>query len=238
MSERHATGGRIVAAREAKGLSLRRAARRLGVSPRALRGWERGRTDVPLPVRQAMAVLYGTAPQYLVPDRPTAVERDGASAVIRIGSVTLTLQRTDDDTLRTFLAAVREERGLAPSAPMAIRETDAALLADVLGGSAEEIARTLQRLLGVKEQEALELGRWLFSRTAVAGVLALAVTAGVAATAFASTEPPAGSSPAAVSAPAQPGGPAAVQHPDDPNWAEIGDAAVLWRDQVPTDPAP
>jgi len=238
MSERHATGGRIVAAREAKGLSLRRAARRLGVSPRALRGWERGRTDVPLPVRQAMAVLYGTAPQYLVPERPTAVERDGASAVIRIGSVTLTLQRTDDDTLRTFLAAVREERGLAPSAPMAIRETDAALLADVLGGSAEEIARTLQRLLGVKEQEALELGRWLFSRTAVAGVLALGLTAGVAATAFAATAPPAGSSPASVSAQAQPGGPAAVQHPDDPNWAEIGDAAVLWRDQVPTDPAP
>jgi transcriptional regulator with XRE-family HTH domain len=239
MSERHATGGRIVAAREAKGLTLRRAARRLGVSPRALRGWERGRTDVPLPVRQAMAALYGTAPQYLVPERPAAVERDGASAVIRIGSVTLMLQHTDDDTLRTFLAAVREERGLAPGAPMAIRESDAALLADVLGGSADEISRSLQRLLGLKENEAVELGRWLFGRTAVAGVLALGLTAGVAATAFAATAAPgatpAGSAPAAASAsPPQ----AAVQHPDDPNWAEIGDAAVLWRDQAPTDSAP
>ena len=50
MSERHTTGGRIIAAREAKSLSIRRAARRLNVSPRALRGWERGRSDIPLAV--------------------------------------------------------------------------------------------------------------------------------------------------------------------------------------------
>src|SRR5687768_7785991 len=57
MSERRSTGNRVFAAREAKGLSLRRAARRLGVSPRTLRGWERGREDIPYLVRQAMVRL-------------------------------------------------------------------------------------------------------------------------------------------------------------------------------------
>ncbi|HKN92280.1 MAG TPA: helix-turn-helix transcriptional regulator [Acidimicrobiia bacterium] len=244
MSKKRTTGGRIMAAREAKGLSLRRAARRLGVSPRALRGWEGGRTDVPLAVRQAMAVLYGTAPQYLVPDRPTAVERDSASAVIRIGSVTFALHRSDDDTLRTFLAAVREERGVAPGAPLAVRETDAALLAETLGGSAEDIVRTLRRLLGVSEDEAVEFSRWIFSRTAVAGVLALGLTAGLAGTtAFAATPPAgsagtAGSAGAAVSAQHRPDGNTDLGERRDPNWAEIGDAAVLRREDDPTDQAP
>ena len=236
MSKRRTTGSRIVAAREAEELSLRRAARRLNVSPRALRSWEQGRADVPLAVRQAMAVLYGTAPQYLVPERPTSVEREGTSAVIRIGSVAFALQRSDDESLRAFLTAVREERGAAPGAPLAIRETDAALLAETLGGSAEDIARTLQRLLRLSEGEAVEFTRWIFSRTAVAGVLALGLTAGVAGTAaFAATPPggrPDGAPGAAVSAEHRPDGGSAIGEsgkPVDPNWAEIGDAAVLWR---------
>lgn len=242
MSKRRTTSTRIVAAREAKGLSLRRAARRLNVSPRALRGWEHGRTDIPLAVRQAMAVLYGTAPQYLVPDRPTSVERDGASAVIRIGSVSFALHRSDDDSLRAFLTAVREERGLAPGAPLAIRETDAALLAETLGGSAEDIARTLQRLLRLSESEAADFSRWIFGRTAVAGVLALGLTAGVAATAAFGATPPGGGAGAsgapgaAVSAEHRPDGTPELgqrHEPVDPNWAEIGDAAVLRREDVP-----
>ena len=243
MSERHTTGGRIVAAREAKGLSIRRAARRLNVSPRALRGWERGRSDVPLAVRQAMAVLYGTAPQYLIPERPVAVERDNGTAVLRIGSVAFTLEHSDDDTLRRFLSAVREERGAAAGAPLKVRESDAALLADILGGSADEITRTLQRLLGVSEPEAAEFSRWIFGRTAVAGVFALGLTAGLAgATAFAPTGPAGG----ATSAPATSviaerhaeASPAAGAGHDDPNWAEIGDAAVLYRDGSTQNPAP
>ncbi len=242
MSERHTTGSRIVAAREAKGLSIRRAARRLNVSPRALRGWERGRADVPLAVRQAMAVLYGTAPQYLIPDRPAAVSRDSGTAVLRIGSVAFTLEHSDDDTLRRFLSAVREERGVAAGAPLKVRESDAALLADILGGSADEITRTLQRLLGVSESEAADFSRWIFGRTAVAGVFALGLTAGLAGvTAFASPGHTGGAS----SAPATSviaerhaeAGPAAAGH-DDPNWAEIGDAAVLYRDGSTQNPAP
>jgi transcriptional regulator with XRE-family HTH domain len=244
MSKRRTTGSRIVAAREAKGLTLRRAARRLGVSPRALRGWEHGRTDIPLAARQTMAVLYGTAPQYLVPERPTSLERDAASAVIRIGSVTFTLHHSDDESLRAFLTAVREERGLAPGAPLAIRETDAALLAETLGGSAEDIAGTLQRLLRLSESEATDFSRWIFGRTAVAGVLALGLSAGVAATAAFAAPPPAGStgttgSPgAAISAEHRPNGNPELGEPDehvDPNWAEIGDAAVLRREDVPPD---
>ena len=172
MSKAQTMGGRIVAAREAKGLGVWQAARRLGVSPLTLRRWEQGREDVPLGVRQSMAALYGTATRYLVPDRPTGVERDGTAAVIRIGSVAFTLDSTDDDTLRRFLSGVREERGLVPGAPMAVRESDAALLADLLGGSAENIARSLQRLLGGTDDEAVEFSRWLFGPTAVAAVLA------------------------------------------------------------------
>lgn len=172
MSKRQTMGSRIVAAREAAGLTVWQAGRRLGVSPWALRGWEQGRSDIPLDVRQTMAALYGTAPRYLVPDRPAEVERDTTAAVIRIGSVAFTLDGTDDDTMRRFLAGVREERGLVPGAPMAVRETDAALLADLLGGSAENIARSLQRLLGGTDDEAVEFSRWLFGRTTVAAVLA------------------------------------------------------------------
>jgi len=243
MSERHTTGSRIVAARETKGLSLRRAARRLNVSPRALRGWERGRTDVPLAVRQAMAVLYGTAPQYLVPERPRVIDRDQGSAVLRIGSVAFTLEHSDDDTLRRFLAAVREERGLAPGAPLKVRETDAALLADILGGSPEEITRTLQRVLGVSESEANEFSKWIFGRTAVAGVFALGITTGLAVTAaYGGAGSPATPAPANSPATAT----IAEHHPDgsgdidrsDPNWAVIGDAAVLYRSDVPPNPGP
>jgi transcriptional regulator with XRE-family HTH domain len=239
MSKRRMTGSRFVAVREAKGLSVRRAARRLGVSPRALRGWEHGRTDVPLAIRQAMAALYGTAPQYLVPDRPTSVEWDGASAVIRIGSVAFALQRSDDESLRAFLTAVREERGVAPGAPLAIRENDAALLAEALGGSAEGIVTTLQRLLGVSERDALDFSHWIFSRTAVAGVLALGLSAGLAGNAaFAATRPAdavgaTGSPAAAVPSPSD-GNPRLGKPADtaDPNWAVIGDAAVLRREDV------
>lgn len=176
MSKRQAIGGRVLAARETSGLSLWRAARRLGVSPWALQGWEQGRVDVPLDVRNAMAVLYGTAPHYLVPDRPTAVVQDGVKAVVRIGSVAFTLDGSDEHTLRRFLAAVREERGLVPGTPLAVRETDAALLADLLGGTAEDIASSLRRLLGISGDEADELSSWLFGRTAVGAALTMDLT--------------------------------------------------------------
>ena len=123
MSERRTTGTRVFAAREAKGLSLRRAARRLGVSPRTLRGWERGREDIPFAVRQAMVKLYGMDPAQLIPERPgrEAAGRDADSQTIRIGSVSFTAHDADDDSLRAFLAAVRQERGLAPGARLAVR---------------------------------------------------------------------------------------------------------------------
>jgi hypothetical protein len=86
--------------------------------------------------------------------------------------VAFTLDSTDDDALRMFLAGVREERGLVPGAPMWVRETDAALLADLLGGSSDHIARSLQRLLGGTDDAAVEFSDWLFGRTAVGAVLA------------------------------------------------------------------
>ena len=179
MSKGQTISSRVLAAREAKGWSLWQAARRLGVGPLELRRWEQGREGLPLAVRQTMAVAYGTAPQYLVPDRPAAVEHDADRAVIRIGSVAFTLDRSDDDTLRRFLATVREERGLAPGAPMAVRESDAAFLVDLLGGTAEDITRTLRRVLGLSETDADEFGRWLFGGTAVAAVLAAGIPAAV-----------------------------------------------------------
>ena len=225
MSERRTTGNRVFAARQARGLSLRRAARRLAVSPRTLRNWERGREDIPLTVRQAMVALYKMPPEQLIPQRPAVATREGDTAVIRIGSVAFTLQDADDDSLRAFLAAVRRERGLAPGAPLAVRTSDAALLAELLGGTAEDIVGNLQRLLGIDEREAVELGRWMFRRTAVAGALALGIVVGVAGTGTFSANPPAANA-AEITAP----GTAAA--PVDPDWAIIGDAAVLYRDEV------
>ncbi|MEW6472226.1 MAG: helix-turn-helix transcriptional regulator [Actinomycetota bacterium] len=226
MSERRTTGSRVLAAREAKGLSLRRAARRLGVSPRTLRAWEHGREDIPFAVRQAMVDLYGIPRQDLVPDRPARAERDATNGTIRIGSVSFTVAGADDDSLRAFLSAVRQERGLAPEAALQVRESDAALLAEALGGTAEDIVRNLQRLLGVSEKEAVEFGRWMFRRTAIAGALAMGIAAGVVGAGALSASPPAASAD-------QISNTASIAPPVDPNWAEIGDAAVLWNDKVP-----
>jgi len=179
MSTSRGIAGRIVAARTAKGLSLWGAARRLGVSPWTLRAWERGGIDIPLAVRQTMAVLYGTAPRYLIPDRPTAAARDDAGVVIRIGTVRFDLDGSDEDSLRRFLAAVREQRGLAAGAPLAIRQSDAALLADLLGGTAEDIARTLRRLLGLSDDDADRMTTWLFDRTTVGAVLGMQLQDGI-----------------------------------------------------------
>ena len=230
MSERRSTGSRVFAARQAKGLSLRRAARRLGVSPRALRGWERGREDIPFAVRQAMVKLYNLAPELLIPERPAAGDagRDGSNGMIRIGSVSFATHDATDDSLRAFLAAVRHERGLAPDAPLAVRASDAAVLAELLGGTAEDVVRNLQRLLGIDEDEAVELGRWMFRRTAIAGAMVIGLVAGVGAGAVSADSPaPTGTE---VNVPAS-----AASAPVDPDWAEIGDAAVLWREGVPHD---
>ena len=228
MSERRSTGSRVFAAREAKGLSLRRAARRLGVSPRVLRGWERGREDIPFAVRQAMVKLYNLPSEVLVPERPgrDAAGRDERNGAIRIGSVFFTVHDADDDSLRAFLGAVRQERGLAPDAPLAVRASDAEMLAELLGGTADEIVRNLQRILGVDEREAVELSRWMFRKTAVAGALAAGLAAGVIATG-ALPNPPAATA-AEITTPAPDGA-----APVDPDWAVIGDAAVLWHDSVP-----
>ena len=228
MSERRSTGNRVCAARQAKGLSLRRAARRLGVSPRALRGWERGREDIPFMVRQSMVKLYDLPPEQLIRDRRAAAGRDADTGTIRIGSVTFAVQDADDDSLRAFLAAVRHERGLAPDAPLAVRASDAEALAELLGGTADDIVRNLQRLLGVDEDEAVELSRWMFGRTAIAGAMVVGLIAGVGAGAV-SASPPAATA-VEVNAPAS-----AAPAPVDPDWAEIGDAAVLWREGVPHD---
>jgi len=229
MSERRSTGIRVLAAREAKGLSLRRAARRLGVSPRVLRGWERGREGIPFAVRLSMVDLYGIPRQEMAPDRPTRAERDATNGTIRIGSVTFTATDAADDALRAFLSAVRQERGLASGAALQVRESDAMLLAELLGGTAEDIVRNLQRLLGVSETEAVELGRWMFRRTAIAGALAMGIAAGVViGSGTFSANPPAASADQISTTIV---GASSV----DPNWAEIGDAAVLWNDKVPVE---
>ena len=192
MSQRHTTGSRVLAARQSKGLSLRRAARRLGVSPRALRGWEGGRDNIPYAVRLAMVTLYGIPRHELAPDRPAAAVQDAATGTITIGSVTFAAQGADD----------------------------AALLADVLGGTPEDIVRNLRRLLGLSEKEAVELGRWMFRRTAVAGALAVGLLAGVVGTGTLSANP----------TPAGAGEISTAEHASiDPNWAVIGEAAVLER---------
>jgi transcriptional regulator with XRE-family HTH domain len=229
MSERHSTGNRVLAAREARGLSLRRAARRLGVSPRVLRGWERGREGIPFAVRLSMVDLYGIPRQELAPDRPARAERDAANGSIRIGSVTFTATGSDDDALRAFLSAVRQERGLASGSALQVRESDATLLAELLGGTAEDIVRNLQRLLGVSEKEAVELGRWMFRRTAIAGALAMGIAAGVVVgSGTFSANPPAAAAEGVSTT-------TAVASSIDPNWAVIGDAAVLWNDKVPVE---
>ena len=179
-------------------------------------------------VRQSMVKLYDLPPEQLIRDRRAAAGRDADTGTIRIGSVMFAIHDADDDSLRAFLAAVRDERGLAPDAPLAVRASDAEILAELLGGTAEGIVRNLQRLLGVDEGEAVELSRWMFGRTAIAAAMVVGLVAGVGAGAV-SASPPAATA-VEINAPAS-----AAPAPVDPDWAEIGDAAVLWREGVPHD---
>jgi hypothetical protein len=193
-----------------------------------LRGWERGRESIPFAVRLSMVDLYGIPRHELVPDRPTRAEQ-GVNGTIRIGSLTFSATGADDESLRAFLSAVRRERGLASGAALQIRESDATLLAELLGGTAEDVVRNLQRLLGVSEKEAVELGRWMFRRTAIAGALAMGIAAGVViGSGTFSANPPAASAD-------QISATIVGMSSLDPNWAEIGDAAVLWNDKVPVE---
>jgi hypothetical protein len=170
-----------------------------------------------------MVTLYGIAREDLAPDRPTAAVRDAGTGTITIGSVTFPVDRADDETLRSFLSAVRTQRGVAAGAGLALRAGDAALLAEVLGGTPADIVANLQRLLGLGESEAVELGRWMFRRTALAGALALGLAAGVVGTGTLAANAPAAGAEQVSTA-----GRVAHVH-DDANWAEIGDAAVLQR---------
>jgi hypothetical protein len=175
-----------------------------------------------------MVKLYSLPPEQLIPERPAAgaAGRDGSNGMIRIGSVTFATHDAGDDSLRAFLAAVRRERGLSPDAPLAVRASDAAVLAELLGGTAEDIVRNLQRLLGVDEREAVELGRWMFPKTAIAGAMAVGLAAGIVGTGTFSAPSAATAAEITATDSAAPG-------PVDPDWAEIGDAAVLWREGVP-----
>jgi hypothetical protein len=178
-----------------------------------------------------MVQLYSLAPETLIrPERPAAATPELDGSTIRIGSVTFTAGDTGDDALKAFLTAVRLERGLAPNAPLAVRASDAAVLAELLGGTAEDIVRNLQRLLGVDEREAVEFGSVLFRKTAIAGALAVGLAAGVVGSGTFSAHPTAASA-VEITASDSTAAPA----PADPDWAEIGDAAVLWRDGVPHD---
>jgi hypothetical protein len=172
-----------------------------------------------------MVALYGIPRQQLVPDRPATAAQDTRSGTITIGSVTFTLHAADDDSLRAFLTAVRTQRGLAASAGLAVRASDATLLAELLGGAPEQIVASLQRLLGLNEAEAVELGRWMFRRTTIAGALAIGLMAGVTGIGPLSSDLPR----AAAGEISTKAGAAPV----DPDWAVIGDAAVLERDTLP-----
>jgi transcriptional regulator with XRE-family HTH domain len=118
MSERRSTASRVHAAREAKGLSLRRAARRLGVSVRALRGWERGREPIPYAVRLSMVDLYGIAREEIAPDRPARAEHDATNQTIRIGNGAFEIR------LRSWRTAERNARSDSSSAPAARNVSD------------------------------------------------------------------------------------------------------------------
>ena len=68
----------------------------------------------------------------------------------------------------------------------------------------------------------------MFRKTAIAGAMAIGLAAGVAGTGTFSINAPAAAAEITTHDSAAPA-------PVDPNWAEIGDAAVLWREGVPHD---
>jgi transcriptional regulator with XRE-family HTH domain len=170
---------RITEGREGAGLGRREAARRLGVTARHLRAWERGRGGIPKDVRTGMASLYGLPLTDLVPARPD-VASDG-DGMITIGSVAFSVRGATDNSLREFLDGVRSQRKLAGDAEVAIRADEAVVLAGVLGGTPEAIVARIRQLLDVTDDEAEELGAWIWRRRAVAGAVAagaLAFSAG------------------------------------------------------------
>lgn len=72
MDERQTVGDRVRQARNAAGLSLRAAARRIGVSPATLSAVENGKTGVAIPRLRALAAEFGTTVAWLIGEQPIA----------------------------------------------------------------------------------------------------------------------------------------------------------------------
>jgi transcriptional regulator with XRE-family HTH domain len=153
-------------ARQSAGLSRREAASVAGVTPQAIRAYERGSESVPDDVAEKLAAAYGCSLATLLPSRgvdPVSLE----PGRLHVGSASAPLGSDDppsDEVLRSYLGLLYELRDAKPGSELPLRDRDLDALAAALGDDPETIEVRLVELMDVTREEAAAMRATLFRR--------------------------------------------------------------------------
>jgi transcriptional regulator with XRE-family HTH domain len=163
-------GERLVQARREAGMGRWRASRVAQISRSNLVRMERGRMRPPDGTLIALCRTYDVAVSWLVP------ERSGNEVVVGAGRIevagrTRVLSGGDGDgeraveaVLASYLAIVRELRGVAAGGLVSLRDEDLVALARSLGDTPSEIEARLVDLMKLSREEARAVRRELLKR--------------------------------------------------------------------------
>ncbi len=179
-------------ARNARGLSRREVAERVGTTPTDLRRYERADAPVPPSLVAALAECYGSAlTEQLATRAPLRVDESR----IAVGDEVASLETADgDEVLAKYVGLIARVRQAQPGEPIALRADDLVALSTAIGRDSDDIEARIVEVLGCTPREAKSLHAEVLRRKLVlpvAGFVAgLAIVGGVG-VASASNAPPA-----------------------------------------------
>jgi hypothetical protein len=191
---------------------------------------EAGEAPLDEPTVRWLAALYDMRVEQLVPQRARLVIDLDEGSVAMGAMFEQLIETQPDEVLAKYLALVMELRGLAPGAPIKIRDLDLDVLATALILKPRDVQRRLHTLMRGDREPIDGARRRLRSRVVVpmAGIL-VACTA-VGALLFERAGDSASEPVGVVPASAEPGSGVAQDQPvDEDGEVQIADAAVLVR---------
>jgi transcriptional regulator with XRE-family HTH domain len=180
-------GERLVQARREAGMGRWRASRVAQISRANLVRMERGRMRPPDGTLIALCRTYDVAVSWLVPERSGNEVVVGAGRIEVAGRTRVLTgghgdgERAVEAVLASYLAIVRELRGVGAGGVVSLRDEDLVALARALGDTPSEIEARLVDLMKLSREEARAVRRELLKRrVAVPAAGLLLATAAVA----------------------------------------------------------
>ncbi len=174
-------------ARRSARLSTRNAAQRAGITTSLLGDYERGKSEPSVQHLRTLLEVYGIDAADLVPHRELPAV-DMVHRTVTVGSETRAVGDSraaasamlrHDQALHLFVELVRQARSAGSRAKFALREADAAALAELLSLDESVVVSRLMEIMGCSEREATNLWRVMSRAGVVAAIfVASTVTAG------------------------------------------------------------